>query len=56
MPTVRNLVTGLEHGVPAGHFSLTDAEYEVLPEPEPEVEPEVAPAAIKARPARARKE
>jgi hypothetical protein len=40
---VRNLTTGLEHEVPRGHFSLEDAEYETVPEPESEPEPEPKP-------------
>ena len=42
MPFVRNIVTGLEHEVPPGHYSLSSALFVVLPEPEPEVAPEPA--------------
>jgi hypothetical protein len=48
---VLNLSTGLVHDVPPGHWSLTDAGYEVLaPEPEPDAD-ELEPV----RPKRARK-
>jgi hypothetical protein len=51
MPRVRNVVTGLTWSVPAGHFSLADSEYEVLPEapPEPALVAQEAPKA-RARP------
>lgn len=57
MPRVLNLGTGREHDVPAGHFSLTDAEYRVLPEPElePKPVPVAAPKPVAPK-ARARKE
>jgi len=31
--TVKNLATGLTHTVPAGHFSLTSSEYELVKPP-----------------------
>lgn len=46
-------MTGLEHNVPPGHFSLTDPEYEVLPEkavPTPKLEPASKAAAAKRKP------
>ena len=44
MPRVLNRVTGLEHDVPAGHFSLSEPErYDVLPDPDPEPTPAPAP-------------
>lgn len=44
MPRVRNVVTGLEWEVPPGHFSLSDAEYEVLPDAEPTATPALTAA------------
>lgn len=39
---VKNLVTGLEHDVPPGHWSLASPDYELV-EPEPKLEPEPTP-------------
>ena len=52
MPRVRNVLTGVEHDVPPGHFSLSSGEYELVAEPEPVKEPakEPAPAKTPAKP------
>ena len=47
MPRVLNLGTGREHDVPAGHFSLTDPHYQVLPEREEAPAPKPVPKADK---------
>lgn len=58
MPRVRNLATGLEWDVPAGHYALSSSEYVVLPDRKPEPAPVASEEPVKKPVARksARKE